>query len=89
MLYKRNRLQQTSIPDRKLLFSLLSSQEINSVCVCLGFFLFPLKGTNCSDMGCYESIKCLEGRQSHTGQRKLSVGDEAEFGPESVLGFYC
>lgn len=40
-------------------------------------------------MGRYKSIKCLEGRQSHTGQRKRSVGAEAEFGPESVLGFYC
>lgn len=59
------------------------------LCVCLVFFLFPLKGTNCSYMGRYKSIKCLEGRQSHTGQRKQSVGDEAEFGPESVLGFYC
>lgn len=89
MLYNRNRVQQTSILDRKLLFSLLSSQEINSLCACLGLFLFPFKGTNCSDINHYKSIKWLEGRQSHTGQRKWSVGDEAEFGSESVLGFYC
>lgn len=55
-------------------------------CVCLGFFLFPLKGTNCSDTGHCKSIKWLEGRQSHIGQRKQSVGDGAELGPQSVLG---
>lgn len=57
--------------------------------MCLGLFLFPLKGTNCSDIIHYQSIKWLEGRQSHIGQRKQSVGNGAEFGPESVLGFYC
>lgn len=41
--------------------------------VCLGLFLFPLKGTNCSDIVHYQSIKWLEGRQSHVGQRKQSV----------------
>lgn len=43
-------------------------------CVRLGFFLYLLKGTNCSDIGHYKSIKWLEGRQSHVGQRKQFSG---------------